>query len=265
MSTIRTQLLATTAMLVLSGTAYAADMPIKAPPPVAPAHPVTNWTGFYVGGQIGGASFDPSCFTTQTNGFFTSPACVEGEGGSQTSSLSSDSFIGGGKIGYDWQFWSSAVLGVVGEFDWTHLHATSVHTQPSDRGGGTSTFGTASEQINWLASVRGRLGWAFDQVLFYGTAGVAWTQIKASASLTGTCCGGDFTAPQVSSNKTGAVAGGGFEYRVTQNVSVVGELLWYGFGSVSTTGVSANTFHTYTTTFKNQDILAGTLGVNWRF
>lgn len=99
------------------------------------------------------------------------------------------------------------------------------------------------------------------------TGGVAWTQIKASASFTSLPTFFNWASPQVSSNKTGAVAGGGFEYRFTSNVSFVGELLWYGFG---TTSVSAfchceNFPLTYTTAFKSQDIVAGTLGVNWRF
>jgi hypothetical protein len=44
--------------------AFAADMLTKAPPPVAPIAPVTNWTGFYIGAQVGGAGLDPSCSTT---------------------------------------------------------------------------------------------------------------------------------------------------------------------------------------------------------
>ena len=71
-------------------------------------------------------------------------------------------------------------------------------------------------------------------------------------------------AAQSSSNKTGAVAGAGFEYRLAPNVSVFGELLWYGFGNIS-----RSTFFDregpYTTQFDHQDILSGTLGVNYRF
>jgi len=260
MHNFRAQLLATTAMLALSGAAYAADMAVKAPP-VAPAPPPITWTGFYVGAQIGGASFDPSCSMTQTpNDGFSSPPCVTGEGANRFNSLSSAGVIGGGKIGYDWQ-WDKVVLGVVGEFDWTDLNGTTLNIRPSDGPTGVST-GAANETIDWLASVRGRFGWAFDNVLFYGTAGVAWGRIKESASLTGTCCG-NWTAPEVSTTKTGAVAGGGFEYRVTPNVSVVGELLWYGFGSSNVHGVGDGI--TYTTAFTAQDVVSGTLGVNWRF
>jgi outer membrane immunogenic protein len=271
MHKFRTQLLATTAMLALTGAAYAADMPVKAPP-MAPAPPVINWTGFYVGGQVGGASFDPSCHSFNT-AFETGrdPCLVEGEGIhdlQHSGSLSSSSFIGGGRVGYDWQFWTHAVVGIVGEFDWADFKGSVQTVVPFTQGNlPAGTALTASEKIDWLASVRGRLGWAFDSVLFYGTAGVAWTEIKTSASFVEPLDPADSFTSQGSTDRTGVVAGGGFEYRWTPNLSVVGELLWYGFGTTSRSAVCAcgGTPTTYTTQFNNQDILAGTLGVNWRF
>jgi len=266
MDKLRAQLLAATAMLALNGAAYATDMPVKAPP-VAPVAPVTNWTGFYFGAQVGGVAFDPSCSATSSefSDFLpcSSSPFFQGKGG-QTNSMSSTAFIGGAKIGYDWQFWSHAVVGVVGDFDWTNLNGT----QQTILKAGVVTFSSsANEKIDWLASVRGRLGWAFDNVLFYATGGVAWTQIKTSASLTDPLSSAFSWAGQASSDKTGVVAGGGFEYRVTQNVSVVGELLWYDFGTTSVSALcSCNGLATTeTTTFKSQDILTGTLGANWRF
>jgi outer membrane immunogenic protein len=272
MHSFRTQLLASTAILVLSGAAYAADMPVKAPPPLAPVAPVINWTGFYVGAQFGGASLDPSCHTNSAESFGEALPCNEfssdSEGAvsrSSSHSLSSAGVLGGGKIGYDWQGllgWDRVVLGVVGEFDWTDLNSSS-QIQSVDFEDRLATA-TANERLDWLASARVRGGWAFDNVLFYATGGVAWARIKESASVSGTFEGiGDFATPETSTTKTGAVAGGGFEYRVTPHVSVVGELLWYGFGSRDTSAVVHGT--TYTTQFTNQDILAGTLGVNWRF
>ena len=260
MHKFQTQLLATTAALALTGGAYAADLPVKAPPPVTPVAPVINWTGFYVGAQFGGASFDPSCSEPTFNPALACSTPLHEEGvTTTTSSLSSASVIGGAKIGYDYQ-WYRVVLGVVGEFDWTHLNGAAQRTV-SFANGAPDEFGAANERIDWLASARLRAGWAFDNVLFYATGGVAWTQIKASASFN------DVTGPvfssQVSSDRTGVVAGGGFEYRFTPNLSFVGELLWYDFGTTSANLVIDST--TYTTNFKSQDIVTGTLGVNWRF
>jgi len=263
-----TQLLAATAVLAFSGAGYAADMAIKAPPPVAPAlPPVANWTGFYIGAQVGGAAFDPSCSSTASpsSDFFPcSPFFVTSGKERATSNFFHDTaFIGGGKIGYDWQFWGHAVVGVVGDFDWTNLNGSQQVTFPTAPG----FIGSASEKIDWLASARGRLGWAFDSVLFYATGGVAWAQIKNSASFTfpGSDSIFDF-AGQSSSSETGVVAGGGFEYRVSQNLSVVGELLWYDFGTTSIRAPApAAPPLIFTTQFNNQDILVGTLGANWRF
>jgi outer membrane immunogenic protein len=155
-------------------------------------------------------------------------------------------------------------VGVIGDFDWTRLNSTTTSTLSDG-----TVVATANETINWLASARGRLGWAFDNVLFYATGGVAWTQIKNSASympggLTFVGAGVGFNA-QGSSDKNGVVAGGGFEYRVTQNISVVGELLWYEFGGTSLTAFSPNTGATFTTQFTNNDVIVGTLGANYRF
>jgi outer membrane immunogenic protein len=155
MRKFRTQLFATTAaILALSGAAYAADMPVKAPPPVAPVAPVTNWTGFYVGVQVGGAGFDPSCRGTNPAGIENAAPCgpfFSGKGEAiNTSSLSSTAFIGGAKIGYDWQFWSHAVVGVVGDFDWTNLNGTQQTTFTD-----AVFFASANEKIDWLASARG--------------------------------------------------------------------------------------------------------------
>jgi len=288
MSNFRTHLFATTAVsLALSGAAYAADLPVKAPPPAPVVAPVANWTGFYVGAQIGGASFDPSC-TGPVVGDLTraAGACSQhtnfsdGEGASSTS-LSSASVIGGGKVGYDWQGllgWDRVVLGVVGEFDWTHLSGTINEPAPTVCCGEFNDgFGSASQRIDWLASARLRGGWAFDNVLFYATGGVAWTRINESASLTcpsGTCTDGPSFGygSSASTTKTGVVAGGGFEYRVTPHVSVVGEFLWYDFPTSSLNSrvclladPSECNSETYTTTFKSQDIVSGTLGVNYRF
>jgi outer membrane immunogenic protein len=252
MHKFQVQLLATTAILALSGAAYAADMAVKAPPPMAPAPPVTNWTGPYVGVQLGGAAFDPSCHTTE--GAHSALPCASST--DPTSSFSSTSFAGGGKIGYDYQ-WGKVVLGVVGDFDWTNLNGTQLTTFT-----GSPVVGTANEKIDWLASARGRLGWAFDNVLFYATGGVAWTQAKFNLSVTGNPNANNWTA-QASSNLTGVVAGGGFEYRLTQNVSVVGEVLWYDFGGTTITVPGATT--PIVTQFNAQDVLVGTLGANWRF
>src|SRR4051794_28980719 len=81
--------------------ALAADMPLKAPP--APMPPSFSWTGFYVGGNIGGAwaqrSWNDNLF------------------GLNFGRSSDGVFIGGGQVGFNYQF-SNIVLGAEADFDW---------------------------------------------------------------------------------------------------------------------------------------------------
>jgi outer membrane immunogenic protein len=271
MKSVRTRLLATAAILALGGPAYAADMAVKAPP-VPPVAPVTTWTGFYVGVSVGGAGWDPQCSASNNN----SIAAVRNNGITACSVAGSNSLnnfvdlshngsaVGGPKIGYDWQ-WGNVVLGIVGDWSLIDLN-TSLTVPPGPTIEPTSA--RANLQVNWLASARGRLGWAVNDWLLYATGGVAWARIGMNAGLQGSCCG-DWQASG-NTTKTGAVAGGGIEYRFSQHVSLVAEGLWYGgFGAASLSGTCAciipTQTATYTTNFKIQDIFVGTVGLNLRF
>ena len=251
-------MLATVAILALGGPAYAADMATKAPP-AAPVAAPTTWTGFYVGGQLGGATSASRCNVQQspTTFLFASLPCAGGDAG-----IYDRSFAGGGRAGYDWQF-NTLVVGLVGDWNWMDLNQKFNSTGLSDA---PNTAASASSKIDWLASIRGRLGAASNNWLFYLTGGVAFEHTKDNASLIGTCCGGQFTAPQITKTKTGAVAGAGVEVQLTRNLSLTGEVLWVGgFPAASTTSHSANGNWTYTTSFKTESIVLGTVGANWRF
>jgi outer membrane immunogenic protein len=101
------------AAIALLGTpAFAADMAVKAPPP-APA-PVYNWTGWYIGINVGGTWSDGGISTSSNNLQFCSVA--QGCGGGLESALAAAQgatgvfsgnmagFIGGVQVGYNWQF-----------------------------------------------------------------------------------------------------------------------------------------------------------------
>ena len=89
------------AATIASATAQAADMAVKAPPPPIPV-PIFTWTGFYLGGNVGGA--------------WTSNRIWEDRFGLEWNRSSDARFIGGGQIGYNWQF-NSFVLGIEGDID----------------------------------------------------------------------------------------------------------------------------------------------------
>ena len=135
---------------VASGSA--ADLPMKAPPYLAPA-PVTLWNGFYIGANVGYGWADVG-----TSGF----------------SNNLDGVIGGGQIGYNWQT-GPLVFGVEGDFQGSGESRT-------DTGG----IFTVDQDIPWFATLRGRIGYAAGPWLLYATGGAAWENYKLSVSALGT-------------------------------------------------------------------------------
>ena len=164
--------------------AFAADLPAPAPiPPSAYVPPVYNWTGFYVGGNIGAdwSGLSGNNFSDTLGSTFTAPTNVQ--------------FMGGGQVGVNYQFWSGVVIGAEVMFDWL---ASSANTQIT----ATAPDGTAAfmDTINnrWLTTATGRLGYAWDRVLLYGKAGGAWL----GAGSPGISIGGASVALTSSNNST---------------------------------------------------------------
>ena len=123
--------------------AQAADLPPARMPaavaPIAYAPPVYNWTGFYIGGNIGG-------------GLPTPDGAIRSGGSRNT--FNDNGFIGGGQLGYNVQY-NALVLGVEGDFDWTGL-----------KGSGTDLFGNSiNTKTEWTSTATGRIGVAFHRFL----------------------------------------------------------------------------------------------------
>src|SRR5262249_14738728 len=155
--------------VALTQMAAAADMPVKAPP--APVSiPVYSWTGFYVGGHIGGAwtGKDDSFANAFCGGTPVIPINLPFDTGDS-------SVIGGGQIGYNWQFASNWLIGVEGDFSWTKVDGSTTYSPlppgPTGAFAVSPSVMTMSRDVKWLASVRGRLGYAWDRWLVYGTGG----------------------------------------------------------------------------------------------
>lgn len=205
---------ATLAMIVaIGGPAMAADMPTKAAPaPVA--YTPTNWAGFYLGGHVG---YGWSKFTGNESSFGALDAKVDG-------------LVLGLHTGYNWQ-WNQVVLGLEGDISGTFGNnwGKSSFTCPV----GCETSGLHGE-LNGLASIRGRLGWAFDRTLIYATGGVAWGLYKSVAGATSF-----LQTPGIQSHvATGGVVGGGVEWKYTPNLSFRLEGLDYLFNK-TTAGTSS--------------------------
>ena len=146
---------------------YLAALAILALPTTADANPFT-WTGFYIGGNVG-AGFGGDSTSVDLEGFnYFVANPVPGE----VTKVGTDSaFIGGGQIGYNHAF-NNLVAGIEADFSGFDFQAAKI--PPSSRADwGSDT--RVSVEMNWLSTVRGRLGVAMDRWLLYGTGGVAFS------------------------------------------------------------------------------------------
>jgi len=182
------------AAIALIGTpAFAADMGV---PPAPPPAPVYNWTGWYVGVNAG-ASFGSvktdfnaadSTVTTTVNGFLTFHA----PGFSGSNREYPDGFMGGGQIGYNWQYSPLIVVGL--EADFQGALEKDSNTLSSNFTVPALVTGTAvtnySTKIEWFGTVRGRIGyvWGNGEVMSYLTGGLAYgkVDIEGTSTVSGT-------------------------------------------------------------------------------
>ena len=154
-TSLRASVAGLAAVLTIPIAATAADLSVKfQPAPIISAPFSYTWTGFYLGGNLGGA---------WANGSVTDSLL------GLSVSTGHSGFIGGGQAGFNYEF-SNLVLGVEGDVDWTSLSAT---------GSGVFVPGVgtlqASAKTNWVSTLAARFGVAFDRVLVYGKAGGGWT------------------------------------------------------------------------------------------
>jgi outer membrane immunogenic protein len=183
--------------------AGAADMALKTPPPAAPS---VSWTGFYVGGNVGYRWSDPR---TDAAGSGTGPAPNFGPGFgtfpfnfafTDSNKVRLKGAIGGGQIGYDYQFARKWVLGIEADFQGSNQRGSNSFINqisvpvclsiafPPPTCVGTVPFSTTTAtgyeaQIGWFGTVRGRAGFLLnDQILLYGTGGLAYGRVEVSGS-----------------------------------------------------------------------------------
>lgn len=215
------------------GTAGAADMAVKAPPvPVV----VTNWTGCYVGGNVGwkgGRFFDGSSETplitgpVGTAGTFTAPRDFI-----TLDSFNRDSGIAGGQVGCRWESAQHWVFGFEGDLDWTNLRGTVTNPAPGTVGGLTFVAGdTFENRMRWEGSARAIVGRAFDRLLVYGTGGLAFAEVTMTGNFIPTNAilttgrVGLYPGSIGSESKilTGGTVGVGLAYALTKNWEIGGE------------------------------------------
>ncbi len=209
--------------------ALAADLGRRPPPPrpapvYTPPPPVRNWTGFYVGGFVGGAFPSQDVTVTDLNGFNLL--------GHTWDYRLDNSVTGGGTLGYNWQSpaWPWLLVGIEGEGGYLSL-----------KGSGPDPLNPAtvsSARIgNWDAMITGRIGWLpTPDWLLYVKGGAVWTELQADVVDTGV----GFNTATVSKTDLGWTAGGGVEWMFIPQWSVKVEYLFLGFERQINPGNSDN-------------------------
>lgn len=248
--------------------ALAADMPYFSPPPIARyvPPPIYTWTGFYVGVNLGG-TFAISPFITpsqnasllqQNVAFVPTPlppdaniAAVAATTAAARLKADTSGFVGGAQIGYDYQTGNGAVVGVEADVEgFSRIRARGssalLMDVPNGAGYQIGAFTTGSRSLNFLGTVRLRVGWlAMPTLMIYGTGGFAYGQISGDYGVTQAY----FPQPgspyllaawtgqgAYSKIATGWTVGFGSEWMIYPGVSIKGEYLYYSLGNVQTPG-----------------------------
>jgi outer membrane immunogenic protein len=206
-------LAATAAGLALSGSflaaASAADLGAPAPVYVKAPPPAWSWTGFYIGADVGAAWSNDD----------VSPTIFDGTTFPRTNTMRNSGWLGGGTVGYNFQT-GHYVFGV--ESDLGYLQAGKSKLDPPNE--------IDSLNSAFYADLTGRLGYAVDNVLFYGKGGWAYYGGRGTTTV----ITGAFT-PASSGTFNGWTAGGGIEYKFTPSWSAKVEYQHYDFGSATAT------------------------------
>ena len=192
-------------LTLVSGSAMAADLsrPPAAPvftkaPPLAPPF---SWTGCYIGGNGGGVWVRKEWSEVGTG---LSDGSVDFSGG-----------VYGGQVGCNYQF-STWVVGIQGDWDGSNSSGSFNSVLfPGE---------VEKSKVKSLASVTGRVGYAWDRFMLYAKGGGAWEKDDYTSTL------GAFVST-ASDTRTGWTAGGGGEYAFTDWLTGFVEYDFYDFGT----------------------------------
>lgn len=230
------------ALVAMTVGASAADLPqpvyTKAPPPP----PLFSWTGFYAGGTVGAARTKADVSMNTVNGVpaLYNPLDIPTLNAFGSPSLSQTNAIFGLKAGYNQQ-WGAFVLGLEGDISSFHFSPTVANSgNPfiTFPGAGSAQMST-NVQTSWLATIRGRAGFAVDHWLFYGTGGVAFADVKYSNSYQAFSplgAGFDNEAATASQTRIGWAAGAGVDYALYPHLILSAEYLHVDLGTITATG-----------------------------
>ena len=206
---MKTFLMAGVAVILSAGATFAADMPMAATPEEAVA-PEFDWSGFYAGVQVGFARSETHTTLVDDHNATGYVDFSEGDG----FDAESDGIVGGGHIGFNWQA-GAFVFGAEGALFGADLEDTFIHNPDLDE---------YTTSVDFIATVSGRIGFAFDRALIYAKGGYA----GANVSL-------DYSDPDpfeasVEEWHHGFNVGGGIEYAVTDSIILGVEYTFISLG-----------------------------------
>ena len=255
---------AATAMLGLaSTTASAADMAMPMKAAQAPAY---QWSGCYVGLNLGGGATGSNFTTAVDPGTYlvgADPATVAATG---SGSHGGDGLLAGGQAGCNLQS-GLVVFGVEGDFDYFHSNPFFENNTQTLSDGVTGFNIKQSLSTDYLATIRPRIGIAADRNLAYLTGGAAFTRASYTETYLDQATPAGFGTATGAKSLVGWVAGAGWEYAFIDHWTFKAEYLYASFpkisglGAIVDPGVGANTLH------GSGDLTVQLLraGVNYRF
>jgi outer membrane immunogenic protein len=251
------------------GAASAADLPARTytKAPVAPVM-AFNWTGFYIGGFVGGAFSNGNATATEPSS--GAPPDFYNNGNLVTSYGLNSGFLGGGTIGYNWQTpGSNFVFGLEGEAGYLHLRGSKQDVNATAIGFALPDSIDSTRIGDAYGVIAGRIGFATDRTLFYAKGGVAFVGNSTNFSdlcNTGGCGGGLLFMGRSDTQVTYAV-GAGVEYGFTNNWSLKGEYLYLGTQKTypQTGPLLLGPATTLTNTVTVPGVHTIKLGLNYRF
>ena len=214
---MRRAILAAGFLAICGNAALAADiLSPRAPDGFASMRSVYNWTGLYVGANVGGG-------WTNTSSEFN----FAGGAPFASANNSLNGVLGGVQLGYNWQS-GQAVFGFETDFQFAGMRG-SIDAPPCPAAVcGVATSASYSQKMPWFGTVRARLGYASDTWLIYGTGGFAYARLDTDASAS---AGGVSATLSRSETRTGWTVGGGIELAFSRNWTAKMEYLYADFGS----------------------------------
>jgi outer membrane immunogenic protein len=237
------------AAVCVAAPAFAADLPARevatAPVMVSPVS-VYDWSGFYIGANVGGAWDNSTSTNTALDGTFVS-----------SGSGSNSAVIGGGQIGYNFMVSPNFLLGLEADVQGTSFSGSVLSTDGSNQ---------HTTKLDEFGTARGRAGFTQNNWLFYGTGGFAWSYGSVTRTQLATVVAVPpipavaGTAETASNTRTGWVAGAGVEWGITQNWTARIEYLYLDLGSVTSVFPISNRQQVSTLTMN-----VARFGVNYKF